>query len=358
MILDAESLELVNAIESLLEPAPSGEIKPELMESVLEVSHRPLREHDRGRRADPRAAQPGRRHRRRQGDGDRLSRDAPVRDVGGPADRGAVALPRPDLGAAVRRPPGADLRDARPRRRSTTLTRRSTWPTGCAFTADAARRCRPIRRSGARTRPGWRRPGCRSSAPFPRIGIPPTYDDWDDYERRIDFMVKAEVIEDYTFLWYDVRPHPKFGTVEIRAMDSQTRIEHTLGAGGAGTGDGPGAVRALRRRRAAVALSVRDARREQVAGGPPRARRRARRPAELTSGSRTRALARRLIERLARAREDWVRSTNWRPSRTCWNGATGRPAAVVYEANHDLHEVMARGRRRDRRSTVSESVPN
>jgi carboxylate-amine ligase len=37
------------------------------------------------------------------------------------------------------------------------------------------------------------------------------------------------VIEDYTYLWYDVRPHPNFGTVEIRAMDSQTRIEHTLG---------------------------------------------------------------------------------------------------------------------------------
>src|SRR5437016_11243554 len=43
MILDAESLELVNAIETLLEPAPSGEIKPELMESVLEVSTDPCR---------------------------------------------------------------------------------------------------------------------------------------------------------------------------------------------------------------------------------------------------------------------------------------------------------------------------
>ncbi len=41
MILDADSLELVNAIETLLEPAPSGEIKPELMESVLEVSTEP-----------------------------------------------------------------------------------------------------------------------------------------------------------------------------------------------------------------------------------------------------------------------------------------------------------------------------
>ena len=41
MILDGESLELVNAIESLLESAPSGEIKPELMESVLEISTDP-----------------------------------------------------------------------------------------------------------------------------------------------------------------------------------------------------------------------------------------------------------------------------------------------------------------------------
>ena len=41
MILDSESLDLVNAIESMLEPAPAGEIKPELMESVLEVSSDP-----------------------------------------------------------------------------------------------------------------------------------------------------------------------------------------------------------------------------------------------------------------------------------------------------------------------------
>ena len=41
MILDAESLELVNAIEAMLEPAPVGEIKPELMESVLEISTDP-----------------------------------------------------------------------------------------------------------------------------------------------------------------------------------------------------------------------------------------------------------------------------------------------------------------------------
>jgi carboxylate-amine ligase len=64
---------------------------------------------------------------------------------------------------------------------------------------------------------------------FPRVGIPPTYKDWSDYEQRIEFMVRARVIEDYTYLWHDVRPHPDFGTVEVRVMDSQTRVEHTLG---------------------------------------------------------------------------------------------------------------------------------
>ena len=63
---------------------------------------------------------------------------------------------------------------------------------------------------------------------FPRVGIPPRYDDFADWARRIQFMVDTKVIGDYTYLWYDVRPHPNFGTVEIRVMDSQTRVEQTL----------------------------------------------------------------------------------------------------------------------------------
>ena len=64
---------------------------------------------------------------------------------------------------------------------------------------------------------------------FPRVGIPPAYDGWKDFEQRIGFMTEAGVIDDYTWMWYDVRPHPNLGTVEIRAMDAQTRVEHTLG---------------------------------------------------------------------------------------------------------------------------------
>ena len=63
---------------------------------------------------------------------------------------------------------------------------------------------------------------------FPRVGIPPRYDNFEDYAKRIEFMTTCRVIGDYTYLWYDVRPHPDFGTVEIRVMDSQTRVEHTL----------------------------------------------------------------------------------------------------------------------------------
>jgi glutamate---cysteine ligase / carboxylate-amine ligase len=40
--------------------------------------------------------------------------------------------------------------------------------------------------------------------------------------------VQTKAIGDYTYLWYDIRPHPNFGTVEVRVMDSQTRVEHTL----------------------------------------------------------------------------------------------------------------------------------
>jgi len=63
---------------------------------------------------------------------------------------------------------------------------------------------------------------------FPRVGIPPRYEDYEDWSRRVEFMVESRVVPDYTYLWYDVRPHPNFGTVEIRVLDAQTRVEHTL----------------------------------------------------------------------------------------------------------------------------------
>ena len=166
-------------------------------------------------------------------------------------------------------------------------------------------------------------------------------------------MVESGVIEDYTYLWYDVRPHPNFGTVEIRAMDAQTRVEHTLGARRAHPGDGQGARRALRGGQAARPLPVRDARREQVAGRAPRAGGRAGRPAGARRVPRqgARAAALRPAARARRRTSD--RPTSSRRSRTSWsNGNGAHRQRVVYEANHDYGEVMRRSSRRRARRRV------
>jgi carboxylate-amine ligase len=63
---------------------------------------------------------------------------------------------------------------------------------------------------------------------FPREGIPPHYGTWEIYSHRVELMMRAGAIPDYTFLWWDVRPHPRLGTVETRIFDQQTRIEHTV----------------------------------------------------------------------------------------------------------------------------------
>jgi glutamate---cysteine ligase / carboxylate-amine ligase len=59
---------------------------------------------------------------------------------------------------------------------------------------------------------------------YPRSEIPRAFRGWDDYERAIDAVVSSAEIADYTFLWWDVRPHPLLGTVEVRAMDAQSDV--------------------------------------------------------------------------------------------------------------------------------------
>ena len=64
---------------------------------------------------------------------------------------------------------------------------------------------------------------------FPRAIVPPTFAGWDHYA---DFVARWEAagdIADYTYLWWDVRPSPRLGTVEVRAMDAQSRLESATG---------------------------------------------------------------------------------------------------------------------------------
>src|SRR4051812_46946710 len=227
MILDAGTLDLVNAIERLQEDSPHGHIKPELMESVLEVSTNPC--------ADLTEAAAQLRGLRRQ-----------VQDT---AQGHGLCI-----GSAGTHP-FARWEDQRitASERYRDLVDELRWvarqelifglhvhvglddPDKAIHVANGMRVHVPILLALSANSPFWRgdTTGLRSTRmpifrAFPRVGIPPYYDGWDDYERRIEFMVGAGVMEDYTWLWYDVRPHPNFGTVEIRAMDGQTHVEHTL----------------------------------------------------------------------------------------------------------------------------------
>jgi carboxylate-amine ligase len=64
---------------------------------------------------------------------------------------------------------------------------------------------------------------------FPRAVIPRPFANWDDYATQADEWVRAGALPDYTYLWWDIRPHPRLGTVEVRAMDAQSRLGTVAG---------------------------------------------------------------------------------------------------------------------------------
>ncbi len=63
---------------------------------------------------------------------------------------------------------------------------------------------------------------------FPRSGLPPVFQNWEDFEDHIDALVASGSIPDYSWCWWDARPHQKFGTVELRAPDVQTDASYTV----------------------------------------------------------------------------------------------------------------------------------
>jgi len=56
---------------------------------------------------------------------------------------------------------------------------------------------------------------------FPRCGVPESFGGWDAYRDYLDLLVGAESIVEYTQVWWSVRPHLSFGTVEVRICDAQ-----------------------------------------------------------------------------------------------------------------------------------------
>ena len=61
--------------------------------------------------------------------------------------------------------------------------------------------------------------------PFPRSGLPPTFASFRDFEALVERGIRTNSFPDYTYIWWDLRPHPRLGTIEVRICDAQTRIE-------------------------------------------------------------------------------------------------------------------------------------
>jgi carboxylate-amine ligase len=67
---------------------------------------------------------------------------------------------------------------------------------------------------------------------YPRGDIPRAFASFEDFEENVAAVVAAGDAPDYTFLWWDIRPHPRLGTVEVRAMDAQSSLRAVHGLAG------------------------------------------------------------------------------------------------------------------------------
>lgn len=340
MIVDGQNYDLVNAIESLLEDAPDGEIKPELMESVLEIATKPC--------ANTAEAGVQLRSLRRQVAATAASKDLLIGSAGTHPfamweDQRIVARPRyRDLISALRFVARQELIFG------LHVHVGIDDPDKAIHVANGMRVHLPVLLALSANSPFWRadRSGLMSTRTpifraFPRVGIPPAYDDWDHYCREIDFMVRSGAMEDYTYLWYDVRPHPRFGTVEIRVCDSQTRVEHTL------------ALAALIQAMVKELCEHHEAG-EQLTDYPWQMLDENKWLAarhgldgdlvDLPSSDRvaTKQLARRLVDRLREHAQDLGSEGDLDGIDDLLRGGNGAARqVVVYEANHDLREVMS-----------------
>jgi len=228
MILDAGSLDLASAIDVILgEEEASPHIKPELLESVLEIATSPcatiaeagvelralrlqtsVRAHRAGLEIGASGTHPFARWEDQRVVSDDRYRGL-VRSLGFVARQELVFGMHVHIGMADAEETIAVANNLRPH-----------VPLLIALGANS-----PLWRGEPTGLASSRVPIFRA---FPRVGLPPRFDDWADFVRRVEVLSAADVIGDYTYLWYDVRPHPRLGTIEIRAMDSQTRVEHTL----------------------------------------------------------------------------------------------------------------------------------
>jgi carboxylate-amine ligase len=69
---------------------------------------------------------------------------------------------------------------------------------------------------------------CKVFDRFPRTNIPDTFTSWADYEAFVNLLVKTNCMDNAKKIWWDIRPHPFFDTVEIRICDIPMRADETI----------------------------------------------------------------------------------------------------------------------------------
>jgi carboxylate-amine ligase len=63
---------------------------------------------------------------------------------------------------------------------------------------------------------------------FPRSGVPPRFESYEAFAELVGQLERTGCIADYTHIWWDIRPHPRLGTIELRICDAITRVEDVV----------------------------------------------------------------------------------------------------------------------------------
>ncbi len=69
---------------------------------------------------------------------------------------------------------------------------------------------------------------CKVFDKFPRTNIPDTFTSWADFEQLVNLLIRTNCIDNAKRIWWDIRPHPVFSTLEVRICDLPMRVEETL----------------------------------------------------------------------------------------------------------------------------------
>ena len=69
---------------------------------------------------------------------------------------------------------------------------------------------------------------CKVFDKFPRTNIPDTFSSWSEFDNLVNLLIRTHCIDNAKKIWWDIRPHPFFNTLEIRICDIPLRVEETL----------------------------------------------------------------------------------------------------------------------------------